>query len=142
MLGGHDGGMSDVCGGIDGARRVECIVRGAAASRGEYAGRARVVFGDRFDNVEAGAVLVCQRMPSSFVLWRVGALVVDAGGALANAATVARERRVPAVVGTYVGTEVIGDGDYVAVDGTRGIVTVLSRAQDQVPAARAVSGAA
>lgn len=121
---------------------TECIVRGAAASRGEYAGRARVVFGDRFERVEAGAVLVCQRVPTSpSLLWRIGAMVVDAGGALASAASVAREGRVPAVVGTYTGTEVIRDGDYVAVDGTRGIVTVLSRPQDTGPAGT-VRGAA
>ena len=115
-------------------RRTESIVQGVAASSGQYAGRARVVFGDSFDDVEAGAVLVCRRLPASpSLIWRVGALVLDTGGALASAAIVAREGCIPAVVGTRTGTELISDGDYVVVDGTRGIVTILPRTQHAGP---------
>jgi pyruvate,water dikinase len=114
-----------------------------AASPGHYAGRAAVVSGDCFDGIEDGAVLVCRRAPASAtLLFRIGALVVDAGGALANAATIAREAGIPAVAGTLTATQVIVDGDHVAVDGTRGTATVLSRAQDHEPGSRAVWEAA
>jgi pyruvate,water dikinase len=119
------------------------VVRGAPASAGEYAGKAQIVFGDQFDHVEAGAVVVCRQLPSLPSLFaRAGALVVDGGGALANGAIIAREQGVPAVVGTYTATEVIRDGDYVAVDGTRGIITLLSRPRNQAPVSRVVSGVA
>lgn len=56
----------------------------------------------------------------------VAAVVTDTGGVLSHCAIVAREYRIPAVVGTGRATSVIEDGMLVEVDGTRGIVTIRS----------------
>jgi pyruvate,water dikinase len=54
------------------------------------------------------------------------AIVTDAGGILSHCAVVAREYRIPAVVGTGVATSRIKDGQLLEVDGTAGVVHILS----------------
>jgi len=55
-------------------------------------------------------------------------LVSDIGGILSDPATVAREYGIPTVVGTFKATELINDGDFVRVDGTKGEVAIISKA--------------
>jgi pyruvate,water dikinase len=52
--------------------------------------------------------------------------VTDTGGILSHSAVVAREYRIPAVVGTGAATAKIRSGQTVEVDGDGGIVRVLS----------------
>ncbi|WP_083835640.1 PEP-utilizing enzyme [Paenibacillus dendritiformis] len=59
------------------------------------------------------------------------AVVSDSGGPLSHAAIVAREYRIPAVLGTKVATSCLKDGDRVIVDGFKGTVMVL---KDQLAA--------
>ena len=54
------------------------------------------------------------------------AVVTDTGGILSHCAVVAREYRIPAVVGAAMATATIRDGQTVEVDGDRGIVRVIS----------------
>jgi len=56
------------------------------------------------------------------------ALATDTGGVLPPAATVAREYGIPSVVGTSKATELINDGDFARVDGTKGEVAIISKA--------------
>jgi phosphoenolpyruvate synthase/pyruvate phosphate dikinase len=53
------------------------------------------------------------------------AVVTDTGGVLSHCAVVAREYRIPAVVGTGFATNAIADGQIVEVDGERGTVRIL-----------------
>ena len=50
------------------------------------------------------------------------AVVTDHGGILSHTAIVAREYRIPAVVGTKVATSLIKDGQTITVDGGAGTV--------------------
>jgi pyruvate,water dikinase len=59
------------------------------------------------------------------VFGRIGAAVSDSGGIMSHAAIVAREYGLPAVVGTFDGTERIRTGQRVRVNGDTGVVTVL-----------------
>ncbi|WP_289141316.1 PEP-utilizing enzyme [uncultured Brevibacillus sp.] len=98
---------------------------GYAASQGQYTGVVKVVRGpEDFSKVQTGDVLVCKTTtpPWTVLFSVVGAVVTDAGGILSHAGTVAREYRVPSVVGTKVATSVLRDGDIVTVDGTNGVV--------------------
>lgn len=98
---------------------------GYAASQGQHTGVVKVVRGpEDFSKIQTGDVLVCKTTtPPWTVLFSVaGAVVTDAGGILSHAGTVAREYRVPSVVGTKVATSVLRDGDIVTVDGTNGVV--------------------
>jgi len=51
-------------------------------------------------------------------------IVTDVGGPLSHSSIVAREYRIPAVLGTGVATERIRSGQQVSVDGDAGIVTI------------------
>lgn len=107
----------------------EGIVRGIAASGGTYRGRVRIITSvEQLHLLRSGEVLVC---PSTCAAWMMvfhtaGALVTDFGGALTHTSIVAREHRLPAVVGTHCATTALVDGEEVIVDGTAGTVTRVS----------------
>jgi phosphoenolpyruvate synthase/pyruvate phosphate dikinase len=79
-----------------------------------------------FGRLRAGDVLVCQTTTPAWtpLFASAGALVTDTGGILSHAAIVAREYRLPAVVGCDVATTAIRDGARVEVDGDAGRVRV------------------
>jgi pyruvate,water dikinase len=94
-------------------------------------GIARVVLReDQFDVVRAGDVLVCQMTnPAWVVLFtKIVGLVTDAGGFVSHPAVLSREFSIPAVVGTSVATEQIRNGDRIRINGTTGVVEILTTA--------------
>ncbi len=104
-------------------------VEGIGASPGVVEGIARVVLReDQFDDVRAGDVLVCQMTnPAWVVLFtKIVGLVTDAGGTVSHPAVLSREFGIPAVVGTSVATEQIKNGDRIRINGTTGVVEILS----------------
>jgi phosphohistidine swiveling domain-containing protein len=104
-------------------------VKGLAASAGVVEGPARYVQSlDEFDQVQEGEILVCRMTnPAWVVLFtKISGLVTEAGGAVSHPAVVAREFGIPAVVGTTNAGERIATGDRVRVNGTTGVVEILS----------------
>jgi phosphohistidine swiveling domain-containing protein len=104
-------------------------VKGLAASAGVVEGPARYVQSlDEFDQVQDGEILVCRMTnPAWVVLFtKISGLVTEAGGAVSHPAVVAREFGIPAVVGTTNAGERIATGDRVRVNGTTGVVEILS----------------
>jgi pyruvate,water dikinase len=104
-------------------------VRGLAASPGVVEGTAKNVASlDEFDQVQDGDILVCQMTnPAWVVLFtKIVGLVTDAGGVVSHPAVVAREFGIPAVVGTSDATARIKTGDRVRVNGSTGVVELLS----------------
>jgi phosphohistidine swiveling domain-containing protein len=104
-------------------------LRGLAASPGVVEGPARLVGSlAEFDAVRAGEVLVCQMTnPAWVVLFtKICGLVTDAGGTGSHPAVVSREFGIPAVVGTSTATQTISTGDRVRVNGSAGVVEILS----------------
>ena len=109
-------------------RTEERKVRGLGVSPGVYEGNARLIRStEELARVQPGDVLVTNATGTAFniVLPQLGAIVTDAGGLLSHAAIVAREFRIPGVVGTSDGSAVIEDGARVRVDGGAGEVTVV-----------------
>ena len=103
--------------------------KGYAASKGSHTEIVRIVRNqDDFAKVTKGDVLVCKTtLPPWTVLFSIaGAVISDAGGILSHAGTVAREYKLPAVLGTKVSTQLLKDGDVVTVDGTNGVVTIVN----------------
>ena len=110
-------------------RRLPTGSTGLAASPGIAEGVARHVDSlDEFDQVRDGEILVCRMTnPAWVVLFtKIAGLVTDAGGVAAHPAVVSREFGIPAVVGTSNATERIKTGDRVRVNGSTGIVEILS----------------
>ena len=106
------------------------VITGVAASPGVVRGTAKVVRSlTEASKLQAGDIMVCEMTVPTWVplFATVGAVVADSGGILSHCAIVAREFRLPAVVGTMVGTEVIKDGMTVTVDGSKGIVRIEER---------------
>ena len=109
-------------------------INGIGASPGVVEGIARVVLNeDQFDDVRAGDILICQMTnPAWVVLFtKIVGLVTDAGGTASHPAVLSREFGIPAVVGTSVGTEQIKNGDRVRINGTTGLVEILSAVQSR-----------
>lgn len=104
-------------------------IYGLAAAAGVTEGIARVVKGpDEFDQIKKGEVMVCiMTNPSWVVVFsKIAAVVTDTGGVLAHTAVVAREFGIPAVVGTGDATVRVKTGDRVRVNGSTGLVEILS----------------
>jgi pyruvate,water dikinase len=101
---------------------------GVPVSAGMFKGPARILLGpNELHKFKSGEILVC---PTTNPAWTpifplAGALVTDIGGMLSHGAVVAREYRVPAVLGTGKATAVIKTGDILEVDGSTGTVKIL-----------------
>lgn len=105
------------------------VITGIGASAGTVTATARVVRSlAEADKLQPGDALVCEMtMPAWTPLFAtVSAVVADSGGVLSHCAIVAREYRVPCVVGTQVATQVLRDGQRITVDGAQGIVRIES----------------
>jgi rifampicin phosphotransferase len=110
--------------------RAKDSVTGFPGSAGVVEGRARVLTGaEQSASLEPGEVLVTSVTNVGWtpVFPRAAAVVTDVGAPLSHAAIVARELGIPAVVGCGNATMRIRTGDLVRVDGSAGLVDVLSR---------------
>ncbi len=111
------------------ASTVASQITGIAGAPGVVEGVARVVQTVReFDQVGDGDILVCQMTnPAWVVLFtKISGLVTDTGGTTSHPAVLAREFTIPAVVGTSVATQRIRTGDRIRVDGSTGVVELLT----------------
>jgi rifampicin phosphotransferase len=104
------------------------VLNGAAGSPGVVRGPARVIrsLADAW-RLQAGDILVAETTapPWTPLFSTVAAVVTDTGGVLSHCAVVAREYRIPAVVGTGMATARIADGQLIEVDGDRGVVRII-----------------
>jgi rifampicin phosphotransferase len=106
------------------------LLRGLAASPGVVEGRARVlVREDEMDALQPGEILVVHTTDVGWTpLFLVAAgIVTELGGPLSHAAVVAREFGVPSVVNVVGATRAIRTGDFLRVDGDRGVVALERR---------------
>jgi len=107
-------------------------ITGIPGSSGTAEGPVRVVrdVDEEGDDVQPGEILVCKvTNPSWTPLFAlVDAVVIDIGGPNSHGPIIARELGVPCVINVGNGTSVLRTGDIVRVDGAKGTVTVLSRA--------------
>lgn len=105
-------------------------LRGQPGSPGTARGPVRVLVSlAEASKLGAGDILVA---PATLPPWTplfatAAAVVTDTGGALSHCAIVAREYRIPAVVGTGRATALLRDGDTVEVCGDRGEVRIIAR---------------
>ncbi len=85
---------------------------------------------DDFDQMKPNSILVC---PLTTPAWTqlfphaIG-LVTDIGSMLAHGSIVAREYGIPAVLGVGDATQRIKSGQKIAIDGNRGLATLLDDA--------------
>jgi phosphohistidine swiveling domain-containing protein len=104
------------------------VIHGGSGSPGTACGVARVILSlADAGRLAHGEILVA---PTTAPAWTplfatAAAVVTDTGGVLSHSAVVAREYRIPAVVGAAIATTVIQDGDLIEVDGDMGVVRLV-----------------
>lgn len=104
-------------------------VKGLPGSAGVARGTARVIHSlAEAGKLQPGDVLVTASTepPWTPLFATASAIVTDSGGVLSHSAVVAREYRIPAVVGTGNATTTFQDGQCIEVDGSTGIVRVIA----------------
>ena len=112
-------------------------VKGLAGSAGLVRGTARVIHSlAEAGKLKPGEVLVAESTvpPWTPLFATASAVVTDTGGVLCHSAVVAREYRIPAVVGTGNATTTFKDGDLLEVDGDAGTVRVVVEEKTHEPA--------
>lgn len=110
-------------------REAPSTLEGLCASEGQTRGRVCVVRSAAdLAKMKLGDVLVAPGTDFDLLalLTLAGAIVTEEGGVLSHAAVVARERRVPCVIGVHSATAVLEDGELVEVDAGRGLVRRLT----------------
>lgn len=99
---------------------------GIGASAGVARGTVRIIENpkEQGKNLKPGDILVTYMTRPDFVplMHRAGAIVTDEGGLTSHATIIARELKIPCVVGTRFAMRVLKDGDRVEVDAVHGIV--------------------
>ncbi len=101
------------------------LLHGTGSGGGRVTAPVRLVHSAaEFDRLLPGEILVCPATNPSWtpLFARAAGVVVDHGSAGSHAAIVAREYRIPAVMGCASGTTTLTDGQWVTVDGDRGLV--------------------
>ena len=107
-----------------GSRRL----KGIGASDGVVEGPAHIALSlDDLDGLAPGAILVVAATNPAWMhaFVRIAGIVTDQGGSLSHAAVVAREYRIPAVLGTQRATQEITQGQTIRIDGTNGTVEIV-----------------
>jgi|GEM_PF-2006580 len=110
--------------------------RGLGVYPGEYTGRVKLVFKlEDLEKIERGDVIVAPMTNPDMTIafGKVGAIITDAGGLASHAAIIARELKIPAVVGTGIATKLLQDGMIVHIDATNGIVKIISDEDIEIP---------
>jgi pyruvate,water dikinase len=104
------------------------LLRGGSGSAGQARGVARVIASlEDAHRLRQGDILVAATTAPAWtpLFATAAAVVTDTGGVLSHCAVVAREYRIPAVVGTGLATMLIQDGQLLEVDGDQGVVRIL-----------------
>ncbi|MDK4700658.1 phosphoenolpyruvate synthase [Rhizobium sp. CNPSo 4062] len=103
---------------------------GLPVSAGSVEGRARIIRDLAAADIEAGDILVTAYTDPSWtpLFVSIAGLVTEAGGQMSHGAVIAREYGLPAVVAVQDATRRILDGQRIRVDGTNGVITILTSA--------------
>lgn len=110
-------------------KKINEIV-GVIASKGTAKGRVKIIITqDDQLKMNKGDILV-STMTTPYLMGAVkkaAAIITDEGGLTAHAAIVARELKIPCIIGTKIATKVFKDGDLVEVDANKGVVRKIKK---------------
>jgi phosphohistidine swiveling domain-containing protein len=103
-------------------------ITGSPVSPGVAEGVVHVVLDPRQANLQPGEILVCPGTDPSWtpLFLSAGALIMEVGGLMTHGSVVAREYGIPGVVGVHNATTRLKTGQRVRVDGSKGVIEVLS----------------
>ena len=104
------------------------IINGNVAYNGKITGKVCQIFKkEDFKKFEKGDILVTTMTTPKFtpILKIAGAIVTDEGGITCHAAIIARELKIPCIIGCKNATEILKDGMIVEVNANEGIVNIF-----------------
>lgn len=104
-------------------------LKGIAASPGTARGTARVIFRiEELTHVQDGDILITRQTDPGWtpVFGKIAGLVLETGGVLAHGTSLCREYGLPCVTVVERATNRINDGSSIEIDGSTGVVRVLS----------------
>ncbi|MBS3117108.1 hypothetical protein J4421_05945 [Candidatus Woesearchaeota archaeon] len=107
-------------------------IYGVCASVGKCKGKVKVVRSAMHVlKVEEGDILVAPMTSPDYVIGmkKAAAIITDEGGLTSHAAIVARELKIPCVVGTKNATKLLKDGDIVEINANHGSITIVNSAR-------------
>ncbi len=105
-------------------------INGTPIFKGKLRGRIKIVKSIQdFPKVKKGDILVSSDTTPDFVpiFNKVSAIITDEGGVICHAAIVAREMKIPCIVGTKIATKVLKDNDMVELDAKKGIIKKIKK---------------
>ncbi|HEX8143484.1 MAG TPA: PEP/pyruvate-binding domain-containing protein [Pyrinomonadaceae bacterium] len=114
------------------ARAVVGELRGLCVSAGCVEGEVLVMRdASEFARMRRGAILVAPATDPSWtpLFTLASGVIVEVGGTLSHASTVAREYGLPALANLKNATRLLQDGDRVRLDATNGVVRLIERKQ-------------
>lgn len=120
--------VSHVVHGFD-ASGSKDLVKGNTAYGGLVRGRARILLSTKkLHTMRKGEILIANMTHPDYLpaIRKSAAIVTDEGGIVCHAAIIARELKIPAVIGTKNATKTFKTGDRVEVDANTGVVRILS----------------
>lgn len=100
-------------------------INGTPIFKGKLKGKVKIVKSIKdFSKIEQGDILISSDTTPDFVpiFNKVSAIVTDEGGVICHAAIVAREMKIPCVVGTKIATKVFKNNDVIEIDAEKGII--------------------
>jgi len=106
---------------------------GKVAMRGRVRGRVRVILHNKrvitkdVAKFNKGEILVTEmtRPDTVMACKKAAAIITDEGGITSHAAIIARELKIPCIIGAKIATQVLKTGTLVEVDADKGIVKII-----------------
>ncbi len=109
-------------------KKLDGVITGQPACPGRATGVVKIVeTAEDIPKMRRGDIMLSETTYPALVpaMKMAAAIVTNVGGLTCHAAIVARELKIPCVVGTKVATHILQDGDRVRVDATKGIIRKL-----------------
>ena len=108
------------------------ILRGIVGNRGRIKGRVRVIkTKEELKELRREEILVIDIVSPDYIKYvhGVSGIIINAGGILSHAVLVAREFKIPCIVGTKNATIVLRTGDIIDLDATKGKIKIIRKSQ-------------
>ena len=107
-------------------------ITGKTAQVGTATGKVCIIKSRKdMQKFQTGDIIVAPMTDPSYlpIMKQAKAFLTDEGGTLCHAAIVARELKIPCIIGTKIATELLSDGDIIELDANNGIVTILEKSK-------------
>ncbi|MBD3156177.1 MAG: hypothetical protein GF368_06055 [Candidatus Aenigmarchaeota archaeon] len=112
-------------------RKSNSLVEGTSVFPGKITGNVKIIEKEEhLSKVNKGDILIVIPMdiPTFLpVVDKAAAIITDSGGITSHLATIAREFKIPCIVGTENASKILKDGDRIIFDGGRGTISTVGQ---------------